>query len=184
MRIRMTGDVNRRKSHFLPNHFRLVYLTPWENPLHLLYCKQITRHKQNLFLLSFYLGLSMFLWVISALLMSLAAGKQERQWSRICLGKLSLTDFWIRDPPMGRIADRQISDKNSSAGGRSICSSLIWSPLPFSTTTNVHPWSPVVCCPLQSTDDVQPPPLSNNSQALTHQGRPLSTGHWAATGNT
>ena len=47
MRIRMTGDVNRRKSHFLPNHFRLVYLTPWENPLHLLYCKQITRHKQN-----------------------------------------------------------------------------------------------------------------------------------------
>ena len=73
MRIRMTGDVNRRKSHFLPNHFRLVYLTPWENPLHLLYCKQITRRKH--FLVSFYLGLLMFLWVTSALLVSLAAGR-------------------------------------------------------------------------------------------------------------
>ena len=75
MRIRMTGDVNRRKSHFLLNHFRLVYLTPWEKPLHLLYCKKITRHKQNISLLSFYLGQSMLLWITIALLVSLAAGK-------------------------------------------------------------------------------------------------------------
>ena len=44
--------------------------------------------------------------------------------------------------------------------------------------------SAVVCCAVLSTDDVQPPPLSTNLQALTHQGQPLSTGHWAATGNT